>query len=55
MAARIAAYANPGQVLVSDDVLQVTNDPGVQFVEVGSVELKGVSRPVRLHEARRRG
>jgi adenylate cyclase len=53
MAARIAAYAGAGQVLVSDDVLQVTTDPGVEFVDIGSVELKGVSRPVRLHEARR--
>lgn len=54
-AARIAAYASAGQVLVSDDVLQVTTDPGVEFVDIGSVELKGVSRPIRLHEARRRG
>jgi adenylate cyclase len=52
MAARIAAYARAGQVLVSDDVLQFTTDPGVQFVDIGSVELKGVSRSVRLHEAR---
>jgi adenylate cyclase len=53
LAARIAAYASAGQVLVSDEVLRVTTDPGVQFVDIGSVELKGVSRPVRLHEARR--
>ena len=55
MAARIAAHARPGQVLVSDAVLHVTTDPGVQFVDLGSVELKGVSRPVRLHEARPKG
>jgi adenylate cyclase len=55
MAARIAAYANAGQVLVSDDVSQVTTDPDVEFVGIGSVELKGVPRPVRLHEAHRRG
>jgi adenylate cyclase len=55
MAARIAAHARAGQVLVSDEVLQVTTDPGVEFVDIGSVELKGVSRPVRLHEARRNG
>jgi adenylate cyclase len=54
-AARIAAYARAGQVLVSDEVLQVTTDPSVEFVDIGSVELKGVSRPVRLHEARRNG
>jgi adenylate cyclase len=52
-AARIAAYARAGQVLVSDDLLQVTSDTGVRFVDIGSVELKGMSRPVRLHEARR--
>src|SRR5439155_17189280 len=55
VAARIAAYAGPGQVLVTDDVLRVTNDPEVAFVDIGSVELKGVSGPVRLHEARRNG
>jgi adenylate cyclase len=53
VAARIAAYAGAGQVVVSEDVLQVTADPDVAFVEIGPVELKGVSRPVRLHEARR--
>ena len=36
-------------------VLRVTNDPEVAFVDIGSVELKGVSGPVRLHEARRNG
>jgi adenylate cyclase len=55
MAARIAAHARAGQVLVGDDVMQVTTDPGVEFVDIGSVELKGVSRPVRLHEARPKG
>jgi hypothetical protein len=30
-------------------------DPGVEFIDIGSVELKGVSRPVRLHEARGKG
>jgi adenylate cyclase len=55
MAARIAAYAGPGQVLVTNEVLSVTNAPEVAFVEIGSVELKGVSGPVRLHEARRNG
>jgi adenylate cyclase len=53
MAARIAAYARAGQVLVSDGLLQVATAQGVQFVDIGLVELKGVSRPVRLHEARR--
>jgi adenylate cyclase len=55
LAARIAAYATGSQVLVSEDARQVTTDPGVEFIDIGSVELKGVSRPVRLHEARRTG
>lgn len=41
MAARIAAYAKAGQVVVSDDVMRVTTDPGVEFVEMGAVALKG--------------
>jgi adenylate cyclase len=53
MAARIATCASAGHVLVSDEVRRVTTDPSVKFVEIGSVELKGVSRPVRLHQARR--
>jgi class 3 adenylate cyclase len=55
LAARIAAYAKGSQVLVSEDARQVTTDPGVEFIDIGSVDLKGVSRPVRLHEARRNG
>jgi len=42
-------------VLVSEDVLRVTTDQAVELVDIGSVELKGVSRPVRIHEARRNG
>jgi class 3 adenylate cyclase len=53
MASRIAAFAEPGQVLVSDDARRMTTDSGVDFVDLGLVELKGVAQPVRLHEARR--
>jgi adenylate cyclase len=52
-AARIAARASAGQVLVSDEVAQATNDPNMKFFEIGSVELKGISRPIRIHEAQR--
>lgn len=55
IAARIAAQAAASQVLVNDGVMQITSDPRVEFVDLGSIELRGVSRPVRLHEARRRG
>lgn len=54
IAARIAAHATASQVLVSDEVKQVATDAAVEFVDLGSIPLKGVSRPVRIHEARRR-
>jgi adenylate cyclase len=55
IAARIAAYAGPGQVLVSEDVLAASTPEGVSFEEIGPVELKGVTRPVVLHRAVRAG
>jgi adenylate cyclase len=55
VAARVAAHATAGQVLVSDDVQRLVTEPDVEFVEIGPVELKGVSRPVLLYEASRRG
>lgn len=51
-AARIAAHAGAGEVLVSDDVRLATSDSSVEFVEIGPVELKGISLPLRLHRAR---
>jgi adenylate cyclase len=52
LASRIAGHAEAGQVLVSDLVVEVAADPVVEFVDVGPVDLKGVSGPVGLHEAR---
>jgi adenylate cyclase len=53
IAARIAAYAEQGQVLVSEDV--VSHGPGddVRFRRVGPVAFKGVSRDVVVYEAER--
>ena len=53
MASRIAARADPGQVLVSEEVVDVVGDDAVRFEEVGPVELKGLLRPVALFEAKR--
>ena len=53
VAARIAAYARPGEVLVSETVVQAANDVPVAFTAVGAVELKGVSGLVDLSIARR--
>jgi adenylate cyclase len=53
LAARIAAYASAGRVLVSEPVAERVPAQGVAFVEVGQVQLEGIARPVRLLEARR--
>jgi adenylate cyclase len=51
LAARIAAHAGAGQVLVSGSVVETAPPQGVAFVDVGEVGLKGFARPVRLLEA----
>ncbi len=52
LAARIAARAGAGQVLVSDRVVESAPPEGVSFVELGELRLKGFARPVRVLEAR---
>jgi adenylate cyclase len=51
LAARIAAKAGAGQVLVSGSVAESDPPQGVAFTEAGEVELKGFAHPVRLLEA----
>jgi adenylate cyclase len=51
LAARIAARAGEGQVLVSGRVAEAAPPPGVTFVELGELPLKGIPRPVRVLEA----
>jgi adenylate cyclase len=53
LAARIAAYASAGRVLVSERVAEAAPPEGVTFVELGQVQLEGIAQPVRLLEARR--
>jgi class 3 adenylate cyclase len=53
LAARIAAHASAGQVLVSGSVASSTTPAGVRYLELGELRLKGFARPVRLLEARR--
>ena len=53
LAARIAEYARPGEVLVSQEVLDAADRGPVTFTEIGPVELKGVPGTLRLHIARR--
>jgi adenylate cyclase len=54
LAARIADYARPGEVLVSQGVVVASGDVAVVFTEIGPVDLKGVSQAIHLHVARRR-
>jgi adenylate cyclase len=53
LASRIAEYARPGEVLVSQEVVDASAGVDVTFTEIGPVELKGISGVVRLHAAHR--
>jgi adenylate cyclase len=53
IAARIADYARPGEVLVSQEVVDAAGGTQVTFTEIGPIELKGVSEALHLHSARR--
>lgn len=55
VASRIADYARPGEVLVSQEVVDASSGAEVAFREIGPVELKGVSGAMRLHAALRPG
>jgi adenylate cyclase len=51
IAARIAAQAGPGQVLVGEAATACAQPAGVRFEEVGPMALKGVARPVTVFRA----
>jgi len=53
IAARIADYARPHEVLVSEEARRSAGGADVEFELIGEVSLKGVSRSVRLHKATR--
>ncbi len=52
VAARIADYARPREVLVSRAVAEASARNGIEFHDIGAVELKGVSGTVHLLQAR---
>ncbi len=43
LSARIADYARPGEVLVSQAVADASRETGIAFADIGPVELKGVA------------
>ena len=53
IAARIADYARPREVLVSEDAMRSARVSDVEFELIGDVPLKGVSNAVRLHKVTR--
>jgi class 3 adenylate cyclase len=54
VAARIAGRAGPNEVLVSEEVAELSGDSGrIRFDDLGPAELKNVSRPIRLFRASR--
>jgi adenylate cyclase len=53
IASRIADYARPREVLVSEEAKRNAGDADVSFELVGDVPLKGISEAVRLHRATR--
>jgi adenylate cyclase len=53
LASRIADYARPGEVLVSQAVVDASADSETDFIALGHVELKGAPGPIELFVARR--
>lgn len=53
VASRIADYARPGELLVSQAVVDAAGESGAEFTEIGPVQLKGVAGLTVLHAARR--
>jgi adenylate cyclase len=51
IASRIAAYARPGEILVSQEVVDAAQLEGVTFLSIGPADLKGVGE-VDLYSAR---
>jgi adenylate cyclase len=53
LAARIGERAAPGQVLVTQEIVDRVASDDIAFEPIGAVELKGVSEPVSLHAVTR--
>jgi adenylate cyclase len=51
VAARVSDRAGPGQILVTDRVVEAASSDGFRFRELGPAELKGLPHPVVLFEA----
>jgi adenylate cyclase len=54
IAARISDYARPGEVLVSQSLVDETGGAGFEYEPIGEIPLKGIRDPVPLYSARNR-
>jgi len=52
LAARACAKAEPGQIVVSNVIRELTAGKGFLFADLGDVALRGFEDPVRLYEVR---
>ncbi len=52
LAARVCARAEPGQIVASNVVRELTAGKGLLFADLGDVALRGFEDPVRLYEVR---
>ena len=51
LAARIASYAQAGQVVVSEETARRSDRPELRLEPLGAVDLKGVAEPLPLYQA----
>jgi adenylate cyclase len=54
IASRIAEFARPGEVLVSDPVMAASKELDVAFSPIGPIPLRGLVHPVNLYAASRK-
>jgi class 3 adenylate cyclase len=52
LAARLCAYAQPDQVLVSSGLAELCLGKGLQFDDAGHAQLKGFDQPMHVHSVR---
>ena len=52
LAARLCAQARPGQILVSNVVVELCTGKDLRFEDQGDVLLKGFEQAVRVHAVR---
>jgi class 3 adenylate cyclase len=51
LASRLCGHAQPEQILVSNAIAELCLGKGILFEDLGEVDLKGFSYPVRAHAA----